>query len=1818
VPGTISRTEKMRITGAGNIGIGTNNPSKNLEVFAADSSTELRVINSSSTAQRSPQVNVRNYAGATTGFPSFSLTNFRGNSTTTAAMSSGDRIGSMVFYGAYDTVGSYSAVAQIDAEAEGAGAFSSGDTPGRLIFKTTPDGTGTTVERMRIDNAGNVGIGTTNPATKLDVNGTITATGFSGPLSTSVGTFGLGTVGAPSITFTGDTNTGWWSPAADTLAASTNGVERVRIDSSGKVGVGTSSPTYALESFNGDIALNDNADVARKYWLIRNGSSIGKLSTDNTRLTLQALGNKDVQIADTAGNGLFLKDGGNVGIGTLSPAQLLHVFGNGNSTVSERIENASAGASATAALSLVSDTAGGTIQMFSSGSSVTFGGVSAAGAFAVRSNASPAATSMFVGTSSTQPVYLMTNSTPRMTVDASGNVGIGSTNPVSKLDVNGTITATGFSGPLSTSVGTFGLGTVGAPSITFTGDTNTGWWSPAADTLAASTAGAERMRIDSSGNIGVGTLNPTSKLYISQSSDAAHQGLQLRNAADTASFGIYVDASAKTHLGAPTASPDAIVLDNSTGNIGIGTTAPGNRLTVLETNPATTTAVLHQFSPALTAVQATNMHANWNALTDGTTQNITATMYGSVNRVTFGAASTGTVTGATGLIGDVYNQNTKNITTATGVTGAINNQGAGVIASASGITAGVTNSGTGSVTSATGITINAPNVSSGSIGTFYGLYINNPTAAGTNYALYSAGGTNYFGGNVGIGTTSPSNKLEVLGNAKFINNGSNAVVRSDAYGTGFTGHFIGSLSRGTYAAPTYPQSGDALAAFQGRDSIDWTAYGGMTVLAAENYTAGAKGMHLTFTNTPIGTNAPAERMRIAASGNVGIGTINPATKLDVIGTVTATAFSGPFSGTSASVGAGTVGAPSLSFSGDPNTGFYNASSNDTISVAANATKIFDFTTTGLVSPTTGGALITTGNGTAGAPTFSFAGDAGTGWWRPAASTMAASTGGVERVRIDSTGKVGIGTTAPASPLTVWSSSTVTSGQANYLQQNVDVAPAAASTALVRGILSTSSTSSANVSGATHRGAEGQATNTGTGTLGTAEGLTAYVANTSTGTITTGKGLASLVTNSSTGTIASARGVDIQVSNPGGGTITTGYGVYVGSIAGTSKYSLYASDATAPSYFAGNVGIGTASPLYSVHLMGTVDPAAFAVEGVGAVGPNFIGLRANGTPAAKTGVATNDNLAVLAGRGYTSAGSYQTNPTSFISLRAAESFTGTAQGTYMAFVTAPIGSTTPVERMRVDSSGFVGIGSTVPGAKLDIFSNSTDNVPALAIDGGGDAAGEYPLYVLGRASAFNTDVVHIASNRVSSSAYNLINTVIDEDGTPSYPFVVRGDGKVGIGTTIPVTMLHLNGSDNRAITLSPGTTNQEINFIESDNGNVNARYANITGVLSNGTTGFNYGHIAFSTAPNSAGNPATVERMRIAGDGNVGIGKTNPAAVLHVANPAVAASDTAQFLQPGLPAAATTYLKLGHDTSNYNTADIGFFYNAAGSSSNALRFGFYGFNPILNVQATGNVGIGTLNPVYPLDVAAGGSYAIGLRQKTATNELGMLWVDSTNNIRAELGMVGTAGQIFTASAPLDFGVKALNGNLILGAGSANERMRIDTAGNVGIGTTNAAYKLDVRGGQVAGAGAFVNTSDIRTKKDIEPIAYGLDAVLKLRPVGFNWKDQSQDWAKQHQIGLIAQEAELVIPEIVSTANDPDHMKSIAYGAITPVLIKATQDLYGMCKMSEDQLASLSVRVDQHDREIASLKQENADLREQNAALKEAVCEINPNAKVCQTK
>lgn len=132
----------------------------------------------------------------------------------------------------------------------------------------------------------NVGIGSTAPSVKLDVSGAIAATGMN---ATGVVMTGAGSVTEPSHTFRADSNTGLFNPAADMLAVTTGGVERMRVLDDGKVAIGsTTAVSSSTFSVTGTQWVTGNTTVAGVLTvggdLIVNGTT----TTVNTQTMLLA------------------------------------------------------------------------------------------------------------------------------------------------------------------------------------------------------------------------------------------------------------------------------------------------------------------------------------------------------------------------------------------------------------------------------------------------------------------------------------------------------------------------------------------------------------------------------------------------------------------------------------------------------------------------------------------------------------------------------------------------------------------------------------------------------------------------------------------------------------------------------------------------------------------------------------------------------------------------------------------------------------------------------------------------------------------------------------------------------------------------------------------------------------------------------------------------------------------------------------------------------------------------------------------------------------------------------------------------------------------------------------------------------------------------------------------------------------------------------------------------------------------------------------------------------------------------------------------
>jgi hypothetical protein len=140
---------------------------------------------------------------------------------------------------------------------------------------------------------------------------------------------------------------------------------------------------------------------------------------------------------------------------------------------------------------------------------------------------------------------------------------------------------------VATTLITTGTGTAAAPAIVPTGDTNTGIFFPAADTIAFAEGGAESIRIDASGNVGIGTTSPGTKLDVLAPTNS---GMRVTNGTMTGIF--FNSADTSIAIGSQTNHPVNLYANSilsatigTNGNVGIGTTSPQKELQINATEP---------------------------------------------------------------------------------------------------------------------------------------------------------------------------------------------------------------------------------------------------------------------------------------------------------------------------------------------------------------------------------------------------------------------------------------------------------------------------------------------------------------------------------------------------------------------------------------------------------------------------------------------------------------------------------------------------------------------------------------------------------------------------------------------------------------------------------------------------------------------------------------------------------------------------------------------------------------------------------------------------------------------------------------------------------------------------------------------------------------------------------------------------------------------------------------------------------------------------------------------------------------------------------
>jgi hypothetical protein len=1539
----------------------------------------------------------------------------------------------------------------------------------RIWVNASSDDVSATTAVVNILNNGSVGIGTTSPSQKLDVNGNILTNSvlYAGSVSSTritvdggsiqgyfsseanarfligrdiytSGQSGIALGGNGSFVMIGDASGTAGTAMAFAVGAGSGGgssAEKMRINSSGNVGIGTTSPSVKLQVV-GDGLFNSNTNT--NLTINSNGGAAALTLTNTAGSQVIYGGIGGLNVMDFYTNSAFrvrIDASGNVGIGTTSPTHQLSVYNvSRDSTTALNAGNSNI----IPAISIQS----GTGSWASTGNG-----------FAYYYNTANGNLDLYRKDNSTTENHVMT------WVRASGNVGIGSTSPGAKLDVTGNVRATSFTGSFSGSltglasnatIATYVNGTSGQlyskddriiePNSISNGYMQFGFtsWgndngSPYADYLhlrsyTDASGGSDNLLMFLKSGFGIRTWQQT---FNSSSAYASYRDVALISGSSVG----YVPFWTQTNQ-----LLNSALYFNGT-NVGIGTTSPAAKLDV--SGDIFGRGVIFGYA---SSTQYGGLSYGLLGSTDGflflKTGGTTTVQLQASGSSYFNAGNVGIGTTSPNakldVNGNVY---------VGGANGAFASSGRGLVEI------------NGSTNSLLGLTI-------GNVARGY-LYHD-----GSNLTLYNYTGNTYLangsgniltinGANVGIGTTSPSYKLDVNGAIK-----ASGTLYSD------NGSLAGSLNLGQVVSLG--------SSFSSYASLVFTMHNG---------------------------GGFSDIMKLQGNGNVGIGTTSPQVRFSVQG-----------------------------------------SQNNTIAPANAVSKFVG-----------GDAGVFIGN-LAGTPNY--------GAWLQA---MRESDGFTFPLHLQPNGgSVGIGTTSPAYKLDVTGNihSTTTmyidASNSAYLRGGDDHEWWDINVANTVGLYGVSNSAVGAIKlgsgGPTLYGASG---NLAIGT--TSPGARLTIAG-PLGSVVGGGSSAIRMTNTDTGNYASIGAGIVGITNAGMQL----------SVDGTSSMVINSN---------GNVGIGLVSPGYPLEISSTaVLSLAYQRTGVSAKKWGF----------------DSDN-----------------------------------SNTYWYNITDNIRSFT------LSNGGNVGIGSTSPAYKLEVNG-------ATGISGQTTVTSDSVEQIIIRRSS-NTNQ-QLLVGRYSSYGYLQAVT----QGSSFDPLILNPNGgSVGIGTTSPTSKLHVSVEDTGNTYPSSASINianyQSAAFgrtmgINFGVGNSSpAEYiAGVYGVYTSYSTSVG-GALAFIT---NNGSGLFTEKMRITSAGNVGIGSTSPAYKLDV-------NGTFRSNAFWTDGTAISYWGSGATPTAYGglTWDTGFAQVYA-TNGNALRLGANGANAHMYINTSGNVGIGTTSPnsrleVYGGSLAAGGGGMMFASQlttgRTGTYDAGTLqsihnYFDSST---VEIAGGSSSGWVSGISVT---GNNATNfqGTIRFTTISA-ERMRITNGGNVGIGTTSPSAQLHVRSttgntsaptlflsqadgvsqnygqivtgdqwhglilrgipsnatnyGVTAGdqmsffeygddfrfykkdgsvltlqgrlnAGtwtvtgdivAYGSPSDITLKTNIKPLQGALETITKLQGVSFTWKedtDVNKMTGITDDIGFIAQEVQEVLPGLVRK-ND-NGLLSLRDKGITALLVEAIKE------------------------------------------------------------
>ena len=556
-----------------------------------------------------------------------------------------------------------------------------------------------------------------------------------------------------------------------------------------------------------------------------------------------------------------------------------------------------------------------------------------------------------------------------------------------------------------------------------------------------------------------------------------------------------------------------------------------------------------------------------------------------------------------------------------------------------------------------------------------------------------------------------------------------------------------------------------------------------------------------------------------------------------------------------------------------------------------------------------------------------------------------------------------------------------------------------------------------------------------------------------------------------------------------------------------------------------LGIGTSSPAYKLTVSGDIGGASSL----------FLGANLNNANSVEIGNGrTGNNFAyidLIGDTTYTDYGTRLLRGNSGANSQSILAHRGTGELVIRTEDAAVISfATTNTERMRIDSSGNVGIGTSSPTSRLTITGGTTEirdgNYLMLRPSGNG-----WDM----RLQATSTQLDILSGGALGSPIMSLVN-----------------GGNVGIGTSSPGSKLDVVAQDAiRATGFQPFLT-----LRDSSDANKGSRIqtASATTIFYNDTTG---------------GGTYT-ERMRITSAGNVGIGTSSP-------NYKLETNGIIASYVPGVGQAGY-WLYNGGATAEWFTGQRSGTDHAYKIST--VVAGTY--TDRVTVDTSGNVGIGTSSPGKKLDLVGqfrvSGSAASGYAlleygtSATATNNWhvgsegdgSFRWYNGTFGAGTERMRITSGGFLLVGTtAPL--GGNTSSEFKVTGAGSwpltlnANDRGLLVRNSAAGSGFyAYFEYNGGTNNGSISWSGgttSYTTTSDARIKKNIvdAPDAGALIDAIQVR--SWDFKADDVHW----RYGMVAQELLPVAPEAVTVPEDEEIMMGVDYAKLVPMLIKEVQSL-----------------------------------------------------------